>query len=366
MTTVHAHQQHLGPTDAPMEAVQHAVKAMTTAMNERIDNLGRQYREMAVIEEEYRQRLRQLLGDDGYERFRALHQRSYERPGTLPKQPGSLTKIMALRVEQKRRKHELLMELKVSPEALRSLYRETRTKIVASIPPPPSRDGQILSLLRPFELPSEIREGKANPWTIARPPYSDWSWYHDGWTNGFGFTPTLFLDQNSGQVGNSNYLWDNNASDFDHSQIEYNASIGFWYLMPVNGRLDIYVEAQADVTTHQLTTIDEWGESDAFSWQENYIVVKADGLAQDPWQKAMTSWFKYDNDNEGSWTYDYIHHGTTWWAHLQTQNWFPKDSWVRINAGSTSWHRATANDMQVYSDMRFLWFIRSVWVEPFG
>jgi hypothetical protein len=366
MTNVYAQSHHLAPTDAPIEAMQHAVKAMTTAMNERVDDIGRQYREMAVIEEVCRRRLQQLIGDDGYKRLRALHKRLYERPAILPKQPESPTEVLARRDNDKRRKHELLMELKVSPEDVRSLYREMRKKIVGSIPPPPSRDGQILSLLRPFDLPSEIREGKANPWTIARAPYSDWSWYYTGWTNGFGFTPTLYLDQMSGQVGSSNCLLDNNASDFDYAQIEYNASIGFWYQMPVNGRLDIYVEAQADVTTHQLTIIDEWGESDAFSWQENYLVVKADGLAQDPWQKAMTSWFKYDNDNEGSWIYDNIHHDTTWWAHLQTQNWFPKDSWVHINAGSTSWHRAFANDMQVYSDMRFLWFIRSVWVEPSG
>ena len=167
MANVHAHGQHLGSTDAPIEAVQHAIKSMTTAMNERLDDLARQYREMVVIEDEYRQRLRQLVGDDGYERLRALHKRSYERPGILPKQPESPIEVLARRVDQKRRERELLMELKVSPEALRSLYRATRKKITESIPPPPSRDGQISSLLRPFDLPSAIREGKANPWTIA-------------------------------------------------------------------------------------------------------------------------------------------------------------------------------------------------------
>ena len=317
MTRIFAQNHYLSPTDVPIEATQHAVKAMTTAMNERTDDIGRQYSAMEGIKEEHGRRLRQLIGEDGYERLRALHKRSTERAGILPKQPGSPAEVRARRTYNQQRKRELLLDLKVSPDDLRSLYRETRKKIVETIPPPPQYDGQISSLLRPFDLPEAIREGRANPWTIVRPPYPEGSWYHDGWVSGFSFTPTLFLDQNTGQVGNSNYLFDADAGDFDHAQIEYNTSIGFWYQMPVNGRLDIYVEAQADVTTHQFTAIDEWGESDVFSWQENYLAVKADGLSQDPWQKSLTSWFKYEDDDEGSWLYDNIHHGTTRWAHFQ-------------------------------------------------
>jgi len=217
-----------------------------------------------------------------------------------------------------------------------------------------------------MDVPSDIREGKANPWTVVRPPFPDWSWYYTGWHNGFGFSPTLFLDSNSGNVGNDNFLFDTDASDFDHAQIEYNASIAFWYQMPANGRLDVYIEAESQEALHQLTLVDEWGVSDAFSWQENYLAVKVDGLANDPWQKALTSWFKYDGDSEGHWANTYIPHGTIWWAHLVTQNWFPKDSWVHVTAGTTSWHRATTNDMQIWSNPRFNWFIKSVWVEPIG
>jgi hypothetical protein len=174
------------------------------------------------------------------------------------------------------------------------------------------------------------------------------------------------LDSHTGNVGNDNFLFDTDASDFDHAQIEYNASVAFWYRMPANGRLNIWVEADAQGALHQLSLVDEWGESDAFSWQENYLAIKADGLANDPWQKALTSWMQFDGDTEGHWANTYIPHGTIRWANLQTQNWFPKDSWVRVSAGTTSWHRATTNDMEIWSNLRFNWFIKSVWVEPAG
>jgi hypothetical protein len=109
---------------------------------------------------------------------------------------------------------------------------------------------------------------------------------------------------------------------------------------------------------------DEWGFSDAFAWQENYIAAKVDGLNSEPWRKSLTSWYRYEGDDEGFWVNDYVHPGTTLWASLRTQNWFPKDEWVFITVGTTSWQRTTANDMQMYGDMRFTWFIKSVTVMP--
>jgi len=363
MNAAFAQHHHVASNNVPFGAVQGAIQRLTTSAHERVEDIGRQFVKVRSIEEAHRHQLRELLGDAGYEELRALRQRPTDRPSGPGKRPASSADALDRRADQQRRVRELLTELKVSPDRLRAVNRESRLKVASAIPAPPTRDGQLVSLVRPYDIPREIREGKANPWTVVRPPFPGWSWYYTGWQNGFGFTPTLFLNAESGQVGNSNFLFDSDASDFDHAQIEYNSSVGFWYQMPANGRLDVWIEAQADETLHHLSVIDEWGVSDAFAWHENYLVVKADGLAQDPWQKSLTSWFKYDWDQEGVWNEDYIHHGTTSWAHLVTQNWFPKDSWVYLSVGTTSWQRTAANDMEVYSDMRFSWFVKSVWVE---
>jgi hypothetical protein len=363
MKTISALNHNFAPSEAPIEAVQSAAYGLATAAHTRMDETRRQAEEITAIGEQHRYELRKLLGESGYNEMRTLIRRPEERPVIPGAQPESHKAMQARRAERKARIHALLGELKISPERVHAINAQTREKIMRTLPRPPTRDEQTITFHRPYDVPVEIREGRASPWKIHTPPFNDWSWWNDGWTSGnFHFAPELFLNSDLGIAGNNNHLYNTDASDFDHSQMEYNASVGFWYQMPQNGKLDIWIEGFCDAALHHLTLVDEWGSSDAFSWQENYLVVKCDGLANDPWQKALMSWFKYDGDGEGAWNNTYIPHGTICWAHLITQNWFPKDSWVHINAGTTSWHRATTNDMQIWSSLRFAWLIKSVHV----
>jgi len=339
---------------------------MGTSISTRIDEMQRQLHDITAIKDAHQHELRRLLGDAGYEELAALRQH-IERPKGPGTQPESQSEMLARRADRKARVRALLDELKVSQDQIHAVNAGSRAKIARTIPPPPkTEDGQIVTTVGPYEVPSEIREGRGNPWTIQRPPFPEWWWYRTGWTSGFGFSPELLVNQNSGMVGNVNHLYDTDASDFDHAQIEFGTSVAFWYLMPRNGRLDIWIEAHSDAALHQLSLVDEFGTSDAFSWQEDYLAAKCDGLANDPWQKALTSWFKFDGDTEGSWSNTYIPFGTIRWAHLVSQNWFPKDSWVQIRAGTITWHRATTNDMEIWSTLRFQWTIRSVWVDAIG
>jgi hypothetical protein len=248
-----------------VEAPGHALHGHAAADADRVGPAARQEQEMQAFQQQCRYRLTQLLGQDGVERLQRLRRRPYERASGVPPQPGSPKDVHARKLDQHRRKHELLSDLCIHPEDLRSLSREMRDKITGSIPLPPMRDRVLQTFIRPLDIAPDIAEGNPRTTFVARPPYSDWSWYYDGWHNGSHFEPTLFPDSNSGLVGCRNYLWDNDALDFDHAQIEYNASIGFWYQMPANARLDIYVEAWADITTHHLGVIDEWEDSDVFS-----------------------------------------------------------------------------------------------------
>jgi hypothetical protein len=365
MKPVFAQNYHIDPGGAPLEAVQSATNGMASSIRSRLEEMARQEREIAAIEEAHRYELRNLLGASGYDELAALRRRE-ERLRGVGKQPESQAEIIARRTERKERVRALLGELKVSPDRIRALNRESRAKVAKTVPPPPTVDGHIATTTGAYDLPAEIRNGSISGWTVYRPPFPEWWWYHTGWTNGFGFAPEVLANQHVGMVGNVNALFDTNASDFDHAQIEFGTSVGFWYQMPRNGRLDIRIEAHSDAALHQLSLVDEWGASDAFSWQENYLAAKCDGLANDPWQKVLTSWMKYDGDSEGSWNLTYIPFGTIRWAQLVTQNWFPKDSWVQIKAGTINWHRATTNDMQIWSTLRFQWSIRSVWVDAIG
>ena len=365
MKTVFAQNHYIESSDAPFEMVQRATQGMAALIHTRLEETQRQSREISAIEEAHRYELRKLLGDAGYDELSALRRRQ-ERPKGLGKQPESQAEILARRADRQARTHALLAEIKVSPERVRAINAESRAKIAKTIPGPPSQDGNIVTTLGPYDVPREIRENRGNPWTIQRPPFPEWWWYYTGWQSGFGFSPELLVNQHVGMVGNVNALSDTDASDFDHAQIEFGTSVGFWYLMPKNGRLDIWIEAHSDAALHQLALVDEWGASDAFSWQEDYLAVKCDGLANDPWQKALTSWMKYDGDSEGAWNLTYIPFGTIRWAHLVTQNWFPKDSWVQIKAGTITWHRATTDDMEIWSSVRFQWTIRSGWVDAIG
>jgi hypothetical protein len=137
--------------------------------------------------------------------------------------------------------------------------------------------------------------------------------------------------------------------------------------MPSEGFLDTWVAAESDDATHLLSVYDEWGNSRAFAWQQNYLAIKVDSaLRPGRWQKVLTFWYKFSGDTDFVRVNNYIGPGAKRWAHFVSENFFPKGTWVHAAVGTVSWQRAYSNDKKVISGLRFTWRIKAVGVEPGG
>lgn len=306
-------------------------------------------------------RLRELIGEEGLSRLLRLREER-EPPSGL----DSASAIDARRAELKARTFELLHELEIDPEKLRSLTGQFRDEFEHLYPDWPG-DGKLATADDLFPLGSKLIP-EAVPLHLAPtyffPPFVSSDSYYEGWVeSAFHFEKELFLNQQTGEVGTRLTLNNGDAGDGDLAEVEYNAWVVCDYWMPSNGRLQIVVRAECLHSGHNLILEDESGVSSAFSWQQNWLVAKAEGLSIDPWQRVLTNEWRASGDAEGHWHVHPIQAGDIWAVSFETQNWFPKDSQVKLKVGSTCWHRAHTDDMEFYSEVDFTWRIKMVKVK---
>ena len=213
------------------------------------------------------------------------------------------------------------------------------------------------------QVPSDVLEGRGNPWTIKKPPYPGWWWSYNYFVDGFTFDPSRYLDQAAGLVGSSNYLYDSSAGDCDLGNAEHRTGISFWYYMPSTGFLDVWIQGQPGIAQHYLHLKDEWGWSNSWAYQYNYLTFQAVGAQADDVQDSQMSYFWRSDYTSGNWNNTYLSELGTYWAHLNSDSTFPANSWVLIKIGTENHNSCYANDVKVYSEMKFKWFIKSVYVD---
>jgi hypothetical protein len=328
-----------------------------------------------AIMDDHRKAIERLTGADKYKQFRqyiitekgkqaesllSLNLKNPEGLGIFPED------TRRLQVQRQEASQAFLRRLGIAVEKIHAVNKSTRTKLKRLVSPTPTKDGKPVILILQDSVPSDIRAGKTNPWEIKTPPYPGWAWDYSGYVAGFSFEPTLYLDSPSGLVGNNNYLWDSSASDFDYGFVGYNTAVGFWYKMPKAGLVEVWIKAQCAHNLHYCALYDEWGWSDSSVYQRDYLTMKATSPSSDVLSMSQMSWWYEDGYNSGFWSNHYLTEGSTYWAHLYSDVSFQKDAWVYVLVGTRTWNYCFANDVEVYSDAKFKWFIQAVYVRSTG
>ena len=371
MQTLHSSQSQVGlHSEVPLETYQAVLEHLISAEQADVRRVGKVTRKIKLIEQKYKEEVRDLMGANKYKQLRAyvaeVKQAQAERL-LPPRGPDmSVEELAGLHAQRREASQKFLNKLGVSAIDLAKLTKSYRRQLERLVPPPPTLKGKPVQLVLPADVPPAIRAKKTNPWTRVTPPYAGWAWNYNGWVAGFGFTPTLYLDSAAGLVGNSNDLTDSDASDLDVGSVEYNANVGFWYRMPSTGLVEVWIEGQSAASHHHLSLYDEFGWSDSSVYQRNYLTLQtSDGVA-DEQKVSQMSWFWRTGYSDGNWDNHYLSDGATYWAHLFSGVSYPSGSWVYIQVGTRTLNNCLANDIEVYSTIHFRWFIRSIWVESTG
>lgn len=331
-------------------------------------NLGKSVARITAISEEYHDKLQKLMTTQNYRRFREFMAKEKESIAELlfPRREPRISdqELISLREERNERAQNYLNKLDVELERLKALNKEAQHRMARIMRPvTPKRNGKPVQILFPSEVPKQIRQEKTNPWKMIMPPYQGWAWWYFGFTKGFSFTPTLFLNSKAGFIGNSNYLHDSDAGDLDKAIIKYETQIGMWYKMPSAGIIEVYIKAQPSWNEHYCTLYDEWGWSSSRVTQRNYISLQVGtggrkfAQSSDWWEHGYT---------KGSWVRHYLKNGKDYWFHLFSTDAYAKGTWQWVKVGTRNYNHANANDVEVYSKVDFRWFINKVYLRSTG
>ena len=360
--------------EVPFETRQAVIEQRLLSEHADVKRVGEQATKMKLILQEYRDQLIDLMGSSKYEQFRAYvaDQKRFQAKFFFPPRGPEMSQAETERFRRERREESqaFLYKLGLNVDQIKALSKRVRSRMEELAPPPPMRDGKLVTAVMPSDVPPDIRAHKTNPWTIVYPNAGwGWAWGYEAIFNaGFTFNPTLHLDAPAGLVGNINQLIDSDASDNDVAVYAYTTLVGFWYLMPRAGLITVWLEAVPRSCHHHLSLIDEFGWSDSQVTQRNLFALRATvGGAGAP-VYSQSCWFQSRGETSGYWDEHYFTIGDTYWHNLVSAGHivFPAGAWVLVEVGTQNWNSCFANDVEVYSTMDFAWFIKSVHIDSTG
>jgi hypothetical protein len=367
----HDGQSHVpDQPEVPLEVRRAVLEHLLVARQEDLARVGEHAAAVDAIRDDHRSRLAKAVGARNLQSLRRgveadeAARRERIRPPAGPEM--DLQEAEKLQKERASQSAALLRDLKVGAKTLRSENERTRRLLEELLPKPPMRDGEPVILIRTEDVPEAIREGTANPWTSFAPPYAGWAWNYYWWADGFGWSGTPFVNPGAGFSGTTNSLSNGNAGDFDYGWGEFNASVGFWYRMPAAGLVEAWIQGQSAAAHHHVSLYDEWGWSDSFAYQYDYLTLKATGATPSGLATSQMSWFFESGHTDGHWDKHYLCNACTYWAHLYSDIAFPAGTWVYVEVGTRTTNSCFANDVSVYSTADFRWFYPKVWVESTG
>lgn len=340
-----------------LNSTQSAKAARNTAL---VKSVGR-VRELSA---KYRTALESVISRDKQARLRDFvesEKRSFaERMFTGAEKQLANAEIAKIMTERAAKGAQFMQRSGIDAAALAKVQKDFRKAFERAFKPEvPMYEGKPVRVLLPGEIPQAVREGKLNPWVVKVAPASSWAWWYDGWTDGFGFDPTLHLDRAAAYVGNTSYLHDGDASDWDAALIDFETRVGWWYQMPSAGLLEVWVEMQPSECLHYLSLHNEWGWSDSFISQYCYATFRVSGGTYGTSTASYHWWDGYTSDH---WSIRHLTPGSSYWFHFFSKEAYAKDVWVRPEAGMMSHHYAYANDVSVYSSMDFRFHIKKMYV----
>jgi hypothetical protein len=224
-----------------------------------------------------------------------------------------------------------------------------------------------LSPLHRFALPwvqalPEDDPNDPNRWFLFRPPFFGFLFSDDFITSdNFRADRLLYLHPPSGLVGNEATMDCDDAGSFDFASVAGESQIAVAFVPPRAGLIEVLIDAQSTIGTHHVKIEDEWGFSNAWCHQNNYLMMNVlhpnvpeaslalmSNLSEDTGGDDLTS----DREN--------LTRGQHYFAQLFSSGPVPAGQTVYVTVGTRTFDIARANDMELHSRTNFQWFINSV------
>jgi hypothetical protein len=332
------------------------------------------------LTERLRGQLHDLLGAEKVAELREAMKRERLRFRDLFQPPTGLN--LDYRNENKTRKRRLnalVRKLGTGPEKLREIGREYEKELREVLT---DTDGKVvpgynlqnnlekwtnLSPLHKFPLPWGTLTPDDDPsdphrWFLFRPPFFGFLFrFVPQASDNFRVDRLLFLDPSSGLVGNEATMDCGDAGDFDYASATAEAQIAFGFEAPTTGLVEVLIDAQSTVGTHDLGMEDEWGWSESWTNQNNYLMINVlHPNVPEPSLSLMSNFYAEFDGDDSSAHRENLTRGQHYFAQLFSAGPVPGGQSVVVTVGTRTFDISAANDVEVHSKTNFQWFINSV------
>jgi len=218
-----------------------------------------------------------------------------------------------------------------------------------------------LSPLHKFPLPwGPVLEDPS--WSLYRPPFFGFLFSDDIVTSSnFRADWLLHLHPPSGLVGIEATMDCGDAGSFDFAHVIVESQIAVGFVPPVAGVIEVLIDAQSTMGTHRVEIEDEFGFSNAWCHQKNYLMMNV--LHPNVPVPSLALMSSMDEDTGGddvTTSRENLTRGQHYFAHLFSSGPVPAGQSVVVTAGTRTFDICRADDMELHSRTNFQWFINSV------
>jgi hypothetical protein len=287
------------------------------------------------------------------------------------------------RLASKRRVDALLRRLGVNSGKVERIQNDTREKLRGLLTPAGANTVPGYSMAnhgadwrRLTGLNSDVVLTVAPPpddpndphrWFWYMPPYIRFAEGEVGFHTDFAHYPVSgsgfvvdreFFSSAAGWIGSELTLDDSDAGDADWAYGWAESAIELRFNTPAAGRVEVVIQAQCLSALHEVSLVDEFGLSDAWTRQRNYLYLHVPG---DVRSFAPMSMLPTESDGEEVAANGHsLIPGNHYFANLSST--LPVQQGVQylVRAGSYNFANAFTNDMAVHCRSIFMWQIHSV------
>ncbi len=280
---------------------------------------------------------------------------------------------------RKRRLDAIVGKLGASPETLREIGRQSQqgldeilTEDEGKLSPGYNLPNNLdkwtsLSPLHTLPLPWGTYEPVEDPsdphrWFLFRPPFFGFLFrFVPQASDNFVVDRLLHLEPSTGLVGNEATMDCGSASDFDYASATAEAQIAFGFEAPTTGLVEVLIDAQSTVGTHDLRMGDEWGWSESWTNQNNYLMLNVlHPNVHEPSLALMSNFYAEFDGDDSTHHRENLTRGQHYFAQLFSAGPVPGGQSVVVTVGTRTFDKSAANDVEVHSKTDFQWFINSV------
>lgn len=280
---------------------------------------------------------------------------------------------------RKRRLDELVRKLGTTPETLREIGRESEQRLQEILTDVEGKEAPgyylpknldkwtDLSPLHKFPLPWGTLAPDDDPsdphrWFLFRPPFFGFLFRFDPVaSDNFVVDRLLYLDPSTGLVGNEATMDCGDAGSFDYASATAEAQIAFGFEAPTTGLVEVLIDAQSTIGTHDLGMEDEWGWSESWTNQNNYLMMNVlHPNVLEPSLSLMSNFYAEFDGDDSTEHRENLTRGQHYFAQLFSAGPVPGGQTVVVTVGTRTFDISAANDVEVHSRTDFQWFINSV------